>query len=210
MNNPQRRNPSKANSGENVSQRRNPIKTNSDKNQPLRGRNINSNTYRNNVNENYRDNYQNSNQHGGNPMTPRVYQDVNQYEVRYATPRQQQPNREGYSYDTQTFHQQGNSYPPNHYPDPRYSIPTQNRYQALAYEDYNEYHQQREPFLGQRGNRGRGGGTPRGNPYPMNKRGRGRNPTTHHTNRDIIPARREGEGAGQGDENNPRKRMRAV
>lgn len=166
------------------------------KNAPIRGRDNTPKTHRSNTNEHYRGQHQDPNQYGGNPMTPN-YQDANRYEGRYTTPRQPQHSRDRYPYDIQSSHQQGNFPPPNHHSGPRYPIPTQNRYQSLAYEDYNGYHQQREPFLGQRGNKGRGG-TPQGNPYPMNKRGGRRNPTPHHMNKDTIPSRREGEDAGPG------------
>lgn len=68
------------------------------------------------------------------------------------------------------------------------------------------YDQYQDSFLGQYGNRGRGGGTLRRNTHQVNNREGGKNVPQQYPNGNPTPFQREVGDVGQGDPNNPRKK----
>lgn len=101
------------------------------------------------------------------------------------------------------------NHPPQNHGEGRYPTPLYNRYLPLDEDYQGQYHYQQGPgsFLGQRGRRGRGGGTPRGKNHPMNNRG-GRNGPQQHVNREMGPPLRNEGAVEQDNVDNPRKRLR--
>lgn len=144
------------------------------------------------------------------PKQPQLMRDeqyLNSNQNEWNGPHMENRNYGGDQYRPQNYG--GNQqYSPFKYGEGRSPIPLHNRYLPLD-GDYHvpQYHQQGPPpFLGWRGRRGRGGGTPRMD-HPRNNR-EGRKEPQQYANKGMGSFSR-GEGvAEQDDGNNPRKRMR--